>query len=193
MTYNEIDQLLKNYLEGETSLEEEKILRDFFSRGDLPARYKSYAEMFEGFGELAAADLNDRHFEKKWSRKIKQQSGYLKPLSFFTNWYTVAGIAATVLLAVVLFVPVKKLPVINQFSHRIEDTFDDPRQAYAETVKALLMVSDRFNAGTNQMKDFTKLDKGLKEAGKMMTFNKGLEDVDKLSKFNQDQLNNNNL
>jgi hypothetical protein len=193
MTYNEIDQLLKSYLEGETSLEEEKILRDFFSRSDLPVRYKPFAEMFEAFGELAAAQLNDRHFDKKWSRKITQQTGYLKPLSFLTNWYTVAGIAATVLLAVVLFLPVKKLPVINQFSHRIEDTFDNPRQAYAETVKALLMVSDKLNAGTNQMKDLTKLDKGLKEAGKILTFNKGLEDANKLSKFNDEQLNDNNL
>lgn len=193
MTYNEIDQLLKSYLEGETSLEEEKILRDFFSRSDLPARYKPYAEMFEGFQELAAAHLNDRHFEKKWSWKIKQKTGFLKPLTFFNQWYTVAGIAATVLLTVVLLVPVNKLPVINQFSHRIEDTFDDPRQAYTETVKALLMVSDKFNAGTNQMKDLDKLDKGLKEAGKMLTFNKGLEDANKLSKFNEDQLNNNNL
>lgn len=193
MTCNEIDQLLKSYLEGETSLEEERILRDFFARGDLPARYKPYAEMFEGFGEIAATQMSDRQFEKKWSRKIKQQPGYLKSMSFFTNWYTIAGVAATLLLAVVLFVPVKKLPVIKQFSHRIEDTFDNPRQAYAETVKALLMVSDKFNAGTNQMKDLTKLDKGLEKAGKMLTFNKGLENASKLSKFNENQLNENNL
>ncbi|MDD5507132.1 MAG: hypothetical protein PHD25_02235 [Bacteroidales bacterium] len=193
MTYNEIDQLLKSYLEGETSLEEEKILRDFFARGDLPARYKPYAEMFEGFREIASAQMSDPHFDKKWSRKVKQQTGYGKRLSVFTHWYTVAGIAATLLLTVVLFVPVKKLPVIKQFSHRIEDTFDNPRQAYAETVKALLMVSDKFNAGTNQMEDLTKLDKGLEKTGKMLTFNKGLDEASKLSKFNENQLKETNL
>jgi hypothetical protein len=193
MTYSEIDQLLKNYLEGETSLEEEKILRDFFSRGDLPARYQPYAEMFRGFGAMAAVQLNDRRFDKEWSRKSKQKTDHSKSWSFFTHWYAVTGIAATLLLAVLLFVPVKKLPVISLFSHKIEDTFDDPRQAYAETVKALLMVSEKINTGTNQMKDLNKLDKGLKKADKMLTFNKGLQDANKLSKFNEDQMNNNNL
>lgn len=193
MTYSEIDQLLKNYLEGETSLEEEKILRDFFSRGDLPPRYQPYIEMFRGFGAMAAVQLNNRRFDKEWSRKSKQKTDQNKPWSFFTHWYAVTGIAATLLLAVLVFVPVKKMPVISLFSTKIEDTFDDPRKAYAETVKALLMVSEKINTGTNQMKDLNKLDEGLKNAGKMLTFNKGLDDANKLSKFDEDKLNNNNL
>ena len=193
MTYSEIDQLLKSYLEGETSLEEEKILRDFFSRGDLPPRYQPYIEMFRGFGAMAAVQLNNRRFDKEWSRKSKQKTDQIKPWSFFTHWYAVTGIAATLLLAVLVFVPVKKMPVISLFSTKIEDTFDDPRKAYAETVKALLMVSEKINTGTNQMKDLNKLDEGLKNAGKMLTFNKGLDDANKLSKFDEDKLNNNNL
>jgi len=193
MTYSEIDQLLQSYLEGETSLDEEKILRDFFSRGDLPDRYKPYMDMFQGFGAMAAVQMNDRRFEKEWSRKDIGKADHARSLSFFTHWYAITGIAAAILFVVVLFVPVKKLPVINLFSHKIEDTFDDPRKAYAETIKALLMVSEKLNSGTDQMKDLTKLDKGLQEAGKMLTFNKGLEDANKLSKFNEDQLNKNNL
>lgn len=193
MTCNEIDKLLKSYLEGETSLAEEKILRDFFSRGDLPDKYKPYADMFMGFGAMASVQLEDRHFEKKWSKKVKLHTRHGRSLSFFSQWYTITGVAATLLLAVVLFVPVKKLPVINLFSHKIEDTFDDPRQAYAETVRALLIISDKINAGTNQMKDLEKLDEGLEDAGKMLTFNKGLKDANKLSKFSENQVDHNNL
>ncbi len=219
MNYREIDQLLMRYLEGETSLGEEQILKDFFSRSNLPDKYKPYVDLFRGFKALGAEQLEDHTFNKEWSRKSRQKSAGILHGSFSFNWYLITGIAATLFLAVVLFVPVKKLPVINLFSHKIEDTFDDPRKAYAETVKALLMVSEKFSAGTHQMKDLNKLDKGLNEASKMLTFNKGiremsglgrleevsrplgklskvdkgLENVNKLSKLDKDQIKINNL
>ena len=37
MDYKDIEQLLERYWQCETSVEEESVLRDFFSREDVPA------------------------------------------------------------------------------------------------------------------------------------------------------------
>lgn len=46
MDYKYIDQLLERYWKGDTSLEEEAILRSFFSQTDIPGHLKRYKELF---------------------------------------------------------------------------------------------------------------------------------------------------
>ena len=59
MDYKNIEQLLERYWQCETSLEEESQLRDFFSKGEVPAHLLRYKNLFvyqqvqqeEGLGE----------------------------------------------------------------------------------------------------------------------------------------------
>lgn len=46
MDYKYIEQLLERYWSGETSLEEENILRAFFSQKDIPASLLPYRDIF---------------------------------------------------------------------------------------------------------------------------------------------------
>ena len=46
MDYKYIDQLLERYWSGETTLEEEQILRSFFSQPDVPAEMAKYRSLF---------------------------------------------------------------------------------------------------------------------------------------------------
>lgn len=46
MDYKYIDQLLARYWDGETSLEEEQILRSFFSQESVPERLQKYRALF---------------------------------------------------------------------------------------------------------------------------------------------------
>ena len=46
MDYKYITQLLERYCEGTTSLEEEQILRSFFSQKDVPAELLKYRDLF---------------------------------------------------------------------------------------------------------------------------------------------------
>ncbi|MCE6984063.1 pyruvate ferredoxin oxidoreductase, partial [Pseudomonas frederiksbergensis] len=46
MDYKYINQLLERYWRCETSLEEEDILRAFFSQADIPADLKRYQPLF---------------------------------------------------------------------------------------------------------------------------------------------------
>lgn len=47
MDYKYINQLLDRYWKGETSLEEEEILRSFFSQKDVPAGLKEFQVFFQ--------------------------------------------------------------------------------------------------------------------------------------------------
>ena len=57
MDYKYIDQLLERYWRGETSLQEEEILRMFFSQEDIPAALLPYRELF-------VYEQNEKEMEK---------------------------------------------------------------------------------------------------------------------------------
>lgn len=52
MNTSEIKTLLNKYFEGATSLEEEEILRTFFTSAQVPEEFQSYAHHFQFFKEL---------------------------------------------------------------------------------------------------------------------------------------------
>jgi hypothetical protein len=119
------------------------------------------------------------------------------------SWYFITAAAACLLLIITFFVPMEKIPVLRLFSSKLTDTFDDPEKAYRETVKALLLVSDKFNAGTDKMKELSKfnegvndasmisrLETGVTEAGKLDNINTGLKEISRISKINDKNQNN---
>lgn len=65
MDYKYINQLLDRYWQGETTLEEEAILRTFFSQEDIPAELQQYAPLFRyEQGETATDVLGDDFDER---------------------------------------------------------------------------------------------------------------------------------
>lgn len=91
----EIENLIEKYFEGETSLEEEKLLRDFFiSNENIPAHLSNYVFIFSAWKEDAHLTLNARFDEKI----LSQISHTQKLHRMFT--YSLSGIAATLLLGV---------------------------------------------------------------------------------------------
>lgn len=72
MDYKYIKQLLDRYFKGETSLEEEEILRAFFSQTDVPADLRRYRDLFVyEVGEREQTVL-DGGFDERLLSKIKE-------------------------------------------------------------------------------------------------------------------------
>ena len=86
MDYKYIEQLLERYWEGETTLQEEAILRAFFSQDDIPANLMRYKSLFDcGLQEETLSDDFDaRILEQIGSdepkAKIVTLASRLKPL-----------------------------------------------------------------------------------------------------------------
>lgn len=93
MDYKYINQLLDRYWKGETSLEEEEILRAFFSQDELPAELKPYQALFsyemgeakqealgDDFDQKMMAMIEDEYTKKPNKVKVISLTERLKPL-----------------------------------------------------------------------------------------------------------------
>lgn len=93
MDYKYINQLLDRYWKGETSLEEEEILRAFFSQDELPAELKPYQALFsyemgeakqealgDDFDQKIMAMIEDEYTKKPNKAKVISLTERLKPL-----------------------------------------------------------------------------------------------------------------
>lgn len=65
MDYKYIDQLLDRYWQGRTSLEEEDILRAFFSQNNVPAELRRYQPLFCYEAEEPQKDVLGDDFDEK--------------------------------------------------------------------------------------------------------------------------------
>ena len=64
MDHKYIEQLLERYWQGETSLEEEQILRSFFSQRNLPEHLAPYADLFAFYAETRQEGLSEEAAER---------------------------------------------------------------------------------------------------------------------------------
>ena len=86
MDYKYIEQLLERYWEGETTLQEEAILRAFFSQDDVPANLIKYKSLFDcGLQEETLSDDFDARILEQIGgdepkAKIVTLASRLKPL-----------------------------------------------------------------------------------------------------------------
>jgi hypothetical protein len=179
MNLHEIEKLLEKYFEGEASLSEEKLLRDFFASGDVPQRWKNLEGYFSFIIQEQDQHLEDADFDKMVMAAVKGNN--LAPLvDLHRPWiYWIAGIAASLLILIAVFVK------FDPFSKSIENTYKDPQTAYVEARRILLYVSSKFNKGTSKLEPVTTLETGLKELKPVAAFNQGLNEVSRLNQVDK--------
>lgn len=71
MDYKYIEQLLESYFDCRTTLQEEQILRSFFSQEDVPGHLAEYADLFN-YEVEAREEALDEHFDERVLAQIKQ-------------------------------------------------------------------------------------------------------------------------
>lgn len=158
MDSREIEQLVEKYWNCETSLEEEKQLRDFF-RGNMPENLKETAELFRYFEQQQNVAIGQSSFDAEVKKKIAASVPKAKSVSLFNMARIAAGVV--VLVAAGYFV---REEVRKAYPDEPKDTFSDPRMALEETKKALMMISNSFN-------------KAHKEASKIEMFNEAEQQI----------------
>ncbi len=154
MDSNQIESLLEKYWNCETSLEEEKQLKELFAKGSIPTTMREASELFAYFEQQSSKPLADEDFDSATLKKIKSISPEGKVISMFSN---VAKIAAGILVLVAASYLVMK-EVRKSYPAEVADTYSDPKLALEETKKALLLISKGFG-------------KAQKEASKIELYN----------------------
>lgn len=140
MEFNEIKALLEKYWNGETTLEEEIQLRDWFATHETPAEFQEVASLFRYFDQQRQLVVSTG-FDEELRKKIKPR-GALHKL-YYNSMRIAAGLA--VVVASVWFISRElrsEQPI--QSGTELKDTYDDPKLAFEETKKALKMISRSF-------------------------------------------------
>lgn len=142
-----IEELLAKYWECETSLEEEKALREFFQGGQIPESLKETSALFQYFREQQKKALNDVTFEGQVMNHIKPVKSKGVSRMLYNSMRIAAGLL--VLMTAIWFVRTEIRKTIPQ---EVIDTYDDPQLAFEETKKALLIISRSFGRAEEQAK-----------------------------------------
>lgn len=160
MDSDEIDKLLAKYWNCETSLEEEQQLREYFSK-DVAEHLAETGNLFRYFHRQKNKSLTDAAFDRQVMKKVRaSRSGKITALTFNTMRIA-AGIA--VLIAAIWLV---RIELRESNPAQMADTYDDPKMAFEETKKALMMISKSFGTAEEQAKKINLFNEAQKDIRK---------------------------
>ena len=163
MNIKEIEDLLNKYYEGETSLQDENRLKDFFIKEDVPGHLKSHRAMFLFFASEAGLSLEEKKQEESLMRRIGQYKAEAYRAHAHPGkrkLYYLSGIAAGLFLLISLVFVIK-----NEFKHKPSAFLksSSPDIAYIQTRQALLIVSVGLNTGIDAARRLNTLDKAVEQ------------------------------
>jgi hypothetical protein len=166
MDSKRLEELLQKYWNCESSLEEEEALRTYFAtHDDVPEALKDTADLFRYFGEHKEKTLNDAAFDARIAQRVKTPTGRVRSLVYNTMRIA-AGVAA--LVSAVWFMhrelsgPAESSATAVK-GHELEDTYDDPKLAFEETKKALMMISKSFGKAEEQARKINLFNEAKEE------------------------------
>lgn len=184
MKNEEVKILVQKYFDGETTLVEERLLRDYFRQGAVPEELMPYRAWFAGLaadeplwmmpeeevtpgagtGGFTAAGREEAsvHGDGKpftaaeVAALIAEQERHKRVRSRSLR-YTLTGIAASLLVAVGAMLWYERQPAYR-------DTFEDPEQALAVAGETLAFVSEKYNKGLEELAVMQKIPAAVEPA-----------------------------
>jgi len=157
MEIKRIKLLLQRFYSGESTIEEEKELKDFFTTNDVPRHLWAEQEMFTYYNVGGKDEILNKELENKIINTIKgaEQDEAIRFVNRKKIFYMVSSAAAVVALLIVAY-------FAFIFDTSMQDTYDNPEIAYMQTKETLLFVSAKLNEGTKDLYAIGKFDEATK-------------------------------
>ena len=175
METSKIEKLLRNYFNGESTSEDEKVLESYFRSGNVAEQFREYAEFFNGISELTKS-VDDSNIEEEVMDFILENENREKT-KYRWLWQTVTGVAASVIVILGGFL------FYQQQQKPFDDTFKDPKEAYAYAQQTLAFVSLKYNEGISGLSEFNKLQKATEPVKKgVAPVNEFYKTIEKMEK-----------
>ena len=151
MDYKYIEQLIERYFLGETSLQEEQILRAFFAQDeqDVPQQLRPYCPVFAAMQQEEV--LGDDFDERILALTEQPATVKARTISMNTRLRPLMRAAAVIGVLFMLGTAIDhSLTPRQQQGEEInyaayKDTYDDPTMAYDKVEGALQLISDGFS------------------------------------------------
>lgn len=177
MTTKEIEALLAKYYEGEASLREEHLLKEFFQGDTIPENLKEHKALFGFFAAEGKATVSPA-FES--TLKDNLAGGPVINMKPGRKRLVLSLSLAASIVLIASLITVFKMGVFTP--SQPYGTISDPQLAYAETRNALMLVSSKLNSGMTQVQHLQTFSTGYDRARQLQSFQLGL---DQMNKFNQ--------
>jgi len=181
MNREKIKALLEKYYEGNSSSEEEKLLRNYFLGDHIEEEFLPHRDIFI-FSESEISsnkDIPDISNEIWDNIQSSNNVNTFKKRKLIHNYLS---IAAGIAILIVSFFFLRD--EIQKDTIQFEDTYENPELAYLQAKEALLYVSTKLNSGTEHLEPIKKIDKGAEELKVLSTFNQGLNELKTIEKYN---------
>jgi len=132
MELDKIENILDKYFQGETTIAEEKELKEYFSSPNVAQHLEQYKPLFGYFSQVK---------QQKTTQEIPLQTKKRN-----VAWLSIAA-SAVVLLGIGTFYYVSEEPTTPVVAQSELGTYDNPEEALAATQKALALLSSNVNVG----------------------------------------------
>jgi hypothetical protein len=170
MDLQRIKSILEKYYSGESTLEEEKFLKEYFGQMDLTDNNMADKEILGFFNSGKATmpagyleELNN-YVENKWITEIRNK--------YYSVIKWASSIAAILILSVgIIIFNNKEKPAV------MADTYTNPEAAYLKTKQVLVFISKTMNSNTHGLKYLSDADKSLKTCNKLSKINETFNSI----------------
>jgi hypothetical protein len=180
----EIRKMLDRFYLGETTLGEEKRLYEYFSSHKVPEEFLPDKDLFQTLGNgdqtvPVPGDLNQKIIDS--IDQLDKKATRTRRISVFSLSGLAAGLL--VMIAVYLFyIRTDSSPMLA--SSQMEDTYDDPLEAYEEAKRTLAYVSAKLNNGTSELEQVQKhVSKSADPLKSLSKINKGSKELSLLGQL----------
>ncbi|MDQ6472275.1 hypothetical protein RB619_16610 [Flavobacterium sp. LHD-80] len=135
MELDRIEYILEKYFQGETTIAEEKELKDYFSSPNVAQHLEQYQPMFGYFSQVK-------------QQKSTQEIPLPRPRDKKRNvaWLSIAA-SAVVLLGIGTYFFASQENTAPAVAQSELGTYDNPEEALKATQKALALLSNNVNIG----------------------------------------------
>jgi hypothetical protein len=165
MNIKEIERLIGKFYEGDTTLAEEELLREFFRTDEVPEHLAEHTPMFAFFKEEQKEEIQNPDFDRVLFSKLGKDEGRVVSM---TPMKTRIAYIFSIAAAAVLLIGIGVSVVLNLNSDGKFNKEDE--LAYTQAKEALMIVSSNLNCGVSQVRY-------------LQAFDKGMEHMQMLSKF----------
>jgi len=142
MTTEQIKQLLEKYWAGDTSLDEERALKTFFSGDAVPEELTKYRSLFL---------WKTKQMQVKDNRTLKMPAD--------NQWYSILKIAASILLILTMGIGIYTHYQQEKDMDRIfSETYSNPEDALKETKIVIGKISSALNMAKDEQVEPQKTD-----------------------------------
>ena len=180
----DIRKMLDRFYAGESTLEEERILQDYFSAARIPEELIPDRDLFRSLGSAADSVVVPDGLNQKILAVLGEQEKKVIRTRRITV-FSLSGLAAGLLVVVALYVGYFKHNGGGRLaSNHITDTYSDPQDAFEEAKRTLAYVSAKLSTGTTELEHVAQVSKTSTEPLKSLSkINKGSKELSLLGQL----------